>query len=311
MPIKLLNQIDTPKKENLIVLGMSSNLIFAGACAIQDLKRFGLDSKCDILLLTDRISSRDLNVLTERFQCRVGKYISPFSGIRFYLSKGVRIFTPVVFSKYECLKLLKEYKKVIWMDYDIVMTQRVDELLFESRAGIRALMSPQSLSDCFYVPPRESFFTDHGIGTGLLVFDRKLQNFESLYDECIQLTERYVTNLYLPEQGVFNLVFGGNEIDVEWLDMDVYAVHPSKVGELTNPSTVKILHSFGTPKFWNGLDNKQWMENYNNWISYGGSTYVQKSTVLRTLSYRIYDNCMKLVSKIQTWILRIHRLKAS
>ena len=311
MPIKLLNKVDAQKKENLIVLGMSSNLIFAGACAIQDLKRFNLDSKCDILLLTDRISSRDLKVLTTRFQCKVGKYISPFSGIKFYLSKGVRIFTPVVFSKYECLKLLKHYKKVIWMDNDIVLTQHIDELFFESESGVKALKSPQSLSDCFYAPPSESFYTEYGIGTGLLVFDQKLHNFESLYEECIQLTERHVTNLYLPEQGVFNLVFGGNDIEVDWLDMDVYAVHPSKMEELTNPSSVKILHSFGTPKFWNGLHNEQWMDNYNTWISYGGSTYEKKSIALRILLYRIYDNCIKLVSKIQTLIPRIHHPKAS
>ena len=305
MPIRLLNRANTPKKENLILLGMSSNLIFAGACAIQDLKRINLDLSCDIMLITDKISSEDLRILSERFQCSVGIYKPPFSGLSFYLSRCVRIFTPVVFSKYECFHLLKEYKKVIWMDYDIVITQRLDELLRDTVSGVKALKSPQSLDDCFYTTINEPYFQEFGIGTGLMVFDEKLSHPEIIYDECLKLTRQFINELYLPEQGVLNMVFGKIGINIEWLDMENYAAHPSDVHRLPDLGNVKILHSFGTPKFWDGLDNAQWMDNYNNWISLGGSKYRPPKTKTKIFLYRVYDNLTKVISKIQTLIQKI------
>jgi len=302
LTIEILNTIPRKKKENLIVLGVSSNLIFAAACAIQDLKRVNFDASCDILLVTDKISKRDYKILTQRFQCYVGKYHPPFSGIRFSYSKCVRMFTPLVFSKYECLKFLKHYEKVIWMDNDIVISQNIDELLEDTKFGLRALKSPQTLNDCFYSNREESYFREYGIGTGLMVFNQNFPNPESTYNEFIQITNAFMSDLYLPEQGVLNMTLGKHNIEVDWLSMDTYAAHPSTIESSSGDINPKILHSFGSPKFWSGLQNEQWKGNYDTWRVYGGSQYRPSRNRFKTIKYRAYDNCLKMVNKIQILI---------
>jgi hypothetical protein len=44
------------------------------------------------------------------------------------------------------------------------------------------------------------------------------------------------------------------------LDMEMYCYHPKDATEKT-----KILHAYGQPKFWNGLDNEQWNRYYEEW----------------------------------------------
>jgi hypothetical protein len=54
------------------------------------------------------------------------------------------------------------------------------------------------------------------------------------------------------------------------LDGNVYTPHPNNKDFA---SKAKIIHAFGQPKFWNGLENQQWNTNYQAWIQMGGTKY--------------------------------------
>jgi hypothetical protein len=47
----------------------------------------------------------------------------------------------------------------------------------------------------------------------------------------------------------------------------------------------KIIHAFGQPKFWNGIFNEQWNNNYKLWLKVGGTRY--KNSRIKNLLYWI------------------------
>ena len=90
-------------------------------------------------------------------------------------------------------------------------------------------------------------------------------------------TKEFSKYLFLPEQAIVNLLLQEFKISITRLLPSIYSVHPIRDSIKDN---VKIFHVYGQPKFWNGIHNKIWEENYKKWIKLGGTPYGH-----RTLSY--------------------------
>jgi hypothetical protein len=89
-----------------------------------------------------------------------------------------------------------------------------------------------------------------------------------MYNFCYSKLEQYVEFLYLGEQAIFDFMIQEFNLLPEPIDPKTYTPHPT---DQLHAQSAKIIHSYGQPKFWNGLKNKQWDQNYQIWLSWGGS----------------------------------------
>ena len=105
----------------------------------------------------------------------------------------------------------------------------------------------------------------------------------------------------MPEQAVLDFMIQEFNIQPKWLEMDIYAVYPDEAKDL---KAAKILHSFGTKKFWSGLENPQWIRNYSEWISLGGSPYRLPSNYIRFCNRIRY----KLLNELDAFLDRYKKI---
>jgi len=214
------------------------------------------------------------------------------------------VYTPTIFCKYECFKLLERFDSVLWTDYDVQFVQNVRELIDFSAcgSGIKIMRSQVGHGRCHFSDqirwegeqemstycPLDSL----SVFTNLFVVSRKLSNYQALYDDCIRYTEQFGQWLTLPEQAIFDIVFHQHQITTEDISGD-YAVRPVK-GEPA-PVNAKILHAISQPKFWNGLEDPVWNAYYAEWLKMGGSAWKPLSPWnLRTLRKKLAVLCSRL-----------------
>jgi predicted RNA-binding protein with PUA-like domain len=104
-----------------------------------------------------------------------------------------------------------------------------------------------------------------------------------MHEWCIKVTKQLGKHLYQTELSIFNLMLQQFKLSVFPLSPDIYCVYRFPYKE---SSSVKILHSVGQPKFWNGLRNESWENNYQEWIKIGG-TRLKKRTLLYYLKEQV------------------------
>ena len=55
------------------------------------------------------------------------QYKMPISKLLAWRNKTIRYFSPMVFCKYECFRLLERFDVVVWSDYDVVIKGSLNE----------------------------------------------------------------------------------------------------------------------------------------------------------------------------------------
>ena len=279
-----------------VVTGGSANDTAPMACLLLNLKQ--TQSWVDhVVIYHDGISDKDQELMQNILPVEFIRY--RFPGDESNFNEIIRyVYTPTIFCKYECLRLLERFEKVIWTDYDVLFLQDVPELLdfTPMTSGMKTMISePEHVRSRFSdqirweghqelskLCPLDSL----SIFTNLMVFSRQLDKSMELYNKCIALTERYGQWLTLPEQAVFDMAtyqFGICPEAIPWN----YARRPIQ-GQPPENDT-KILHAISQPKFWNGLDNPTWNRNYGEWLKMGGSSWKPSSPFsMRSLKKSFY-----------------------
>ncbi len=183
-------------------------------------------------------------------------------------------FSPMLFCKYECFKLLNIYDEVVWTDYDVIIEDRLDELCDFSKSEFNIVVDHRkTIREMFYSEIQNKEIelynlSKEAICTPLFAISKRIDNYNSMYDWCYKRTNIYENDLFLAEQCIFSLLMQEYNIDYCGLSPQKYACHPRDAvgGE-------KILHSYGQPKFWSGLENEHWSRLYQQWIRMGGKRY--------------------------------------
>ncbi|MDE5818723.1 MAG: hypothetical protein K2N41_02095 [Lachnospiraceae bacterium] len=212
--------------------------------------------------VAEKLQRKFQTILPTRFI----RYRCPIPKWKLWQNKIIRYFSPMVFCKIECLKLLEEYDTVIWSDYDVIIKEDISELLEEEQAFSFVCDPDKTMRDMFYksidrADVRE-FDLDGGcICTPLFVFHRDHQKFMQYYEWCIRAMQRYIKYLYLPEQAIFTMMVQKYRIPYSKLNEKIYCTHPKDDGE-----GIKIIHAYGQPKFWNGLENEDWNHYHKQWL---------------------------------------------
>ncbi|UTC76296.1 hypothetical protein E4O03_06280 [Treponema sp. OMZ 792] len=287
------------KKNTAIVTGGTSNDVPAMACLVMNIKDTNPTLADEIVIFHDGISEKDQKLINSIFPTRFILYESPFNDVTDFGDVVTKYFSPMVFCKYECFKLLEDYECVIWTDYDVVIVDDLSELKEKSSSGIEIMISTSghiynafqgNYSNLNFL--KNMIWNERALYVPFVLCDT-LRDYKDLYAWCIEYTKRLAQYLLLPEQAVVNLLLQEFDIKagVTRIIDKIYSVHPS---DSFKPSAVKILHAYGQPKFWNGLYNETWEKNYRHWIKMGGTPYEH-----RTVKYKLKTIKQKFKSKVQ------------
>jgi len=224
----------------------------------------------EIVVYHDGISEKDQKLINKIYKTRFIKYN--------YNQKSnndevLSYFSSMVFCKYECIALLKEYDEVVWSDYDVVVLDKLDEFCVIENSDFNVLTCNAKLKTMFFKDIKNKEILEYdlesnGVGTPLFALSNKLENIDEIYDWCYRMTAEWDEDIYLPEQCIFSIAVQKFGINLKRFKFSEYACHPKKAvgGE-------KIIHAAGQPKFWNGLENEKWNQLYAAWIEMGGTKY--------------------------------------
>jgi hypothetical protein len=262
-------------KGKAVVFGFTGNMTFAVSCVMMDLRRHCLGRFDEVVCLHDgAITPRDMERMRRILPVRFIRYECPMADLSRMHQGTLGYFSHMVFSKYECLRLLEEYSMVVFLDYDIVLTGPLDDVFASTPGGVKMLLDGTVRTQ---LHPEHRAIAIPGIdmdGSGmcasLFVLEDTLPHRDMLR-YVYEVTEEYAPYLYGPEQFGFSMMLQRFGIaDVVRLEGEDLSLHPREIGK--NPRA-RILHAYGQPKFWNGQGNPQWDANYGEWIRMGGSRY--------------------------------------
>lgn len=257
-------------EKRAIVLGGTADKAFAIAVFLISFFDTNKEINPDVIIFHDGISEEEKKVINRIHPCKFFYYQSPFSKEVLEKIAGIDRFTPMVFSKYECLPLLKGYETIVWFDYDMLVADRLDEL-FEPVKGGTKLMLTQTLGDCvkgdIQGSELEQYECSVGVHSSVMAFYNTLKEPLKLYDWCLEMTSKYAVHLKLPEQVIFSLMIHKFHVPVYPLPFQLYSPHPACHREAPWDDYVKIWHTYGTEKFWDGIKNDRWNKYYEEYKS--------------------------------------------
>lgn len=255
------------KKNNALVFGGTGNHIPAMACVMMDIKRLCPGLVDGVVIFHDGVRRGDVRVLNQILPTKTVRYRFPITNRSRFNQGTLGHFSEMVFSKYEALSLLDEYHNVLFTDYDIVVTQPIAELFEPCSSGIKLLPAAEPVRVTLHHPVDDFDMERLGHSVAFVAVHDNLPDYKAIRAWCYEKTEKHAESLYLPEQAVFNFAVERFGLKPRHFDADIYCLHPHHLDR--NPSA-KILHAYGSDKFWNGLENLQWRANYNRWLEMGG-----------------------------------------
>lgn len=243
------------KKKSALVLGASSNQLFALGSFLVGLGDVMPNFTEDIIVFYDSITDAERRGFSHFKNLRLVQYDCPFrhvDGLSYFVKEH---FTLMVYSKYECFRLLDDYECVIWMDYDAFVLNDISELLTPVDGGIRAIVT-ERITDSLIEGADFPNKNINGIHSSVFALYDCLKGYSEIYDFCIENTPRLNSALRCPEQAVMSLALHEMGTSVYPLDFRLYS-NPMKEHSVYE-KYVKIYHTFGKEKFWCGIDYLPW-----------------------------------------------------
>ncbi len=257
--------------KNAIITGGTHQDFEAMATLVINILDVMPDLKADIVIFHDGISEKAQRMLSTIYPVRFMKYKAPIRFWQMILNPNIRYFSSVIFCKYEALRLLNEYDKVMWTDYDVVIKEDISNLFSLCKGATFVTNGNSKLKDMFFpqkLPGIEEKFAEKyelerdAITTPLFVFSKNIGDYMQYYNWCNTATNQYCQLLSLPEQAVFSMMLQKFNIPYDELSNEIYALHPKY-----DKGKAKIVHAYGQPKFWNGYEDKSWNEYNRKWYS--------------------------------------------
>ena len=122
-------------KTAIVTGGTRKDVSAMGALAL-NIREITPDLADELIIFHDGISEKEQQIIKHIFPTKFSRYKFPVGFWTKRRNSSLRYFSPMVFCKYECFRLLQEYDRVIWTDYDIVIVKELEELL-ENNAGLQ------------------------------------------------------------------------------------------------------------------------------------------------------------------------------
>lgn len=258
-------------KTAIVTGGTCKDVSAMGTLAI-NIREVIQDLADELVIFHDGIKMKEQQIIQDIFPTRFYEYKFPLDFFSMRRNRSLRYFSPMIFCKYECFRLLEKYDRVIWSDYDVVILKDLHELR-ENMSSFQIVEDNEPLKRMFLPNKDKADLSDYdleqkGVCTPIFVITKELENYMELYQWCIKSTLKYAAYIDLPEQCIISMMVQNFKIPYFNLLNQRYALHPRDYD-----GKASIVHAYGRPKFWEGLYNEQWERYYACWIERGGSEY--------------------------------------
>lgn len=260
-----------------IVTGGTKSDVAPMAVFVINIKETNSDLFDEVVIFHDGISKKDQKLINDIFPTRFIEYVYPNKSRN---DEVLSYFSYMLFCKYECFALLKEYDEVVWSDYDVVVLGSLEQMCNVKDGFINVLSCDNRLKTMFYKEIKNKAILEYdlegdGIPTPIFTVSRGLKDYEKIHKWCYEKTGEWDEDLYYPEQCIVSLAIQEFNVQCERFPFEIYACYPTKA-----KGDELIIHAAGQPKFWNGLNNDKWNEMYAAWRKSGGSAYQDWKKVL-------------------------------
>ena len=285
------------KKNIAITFGITGNYAFALGNVLIGLKKHSPNLNADIIVFEQGVSEKDKILLNSIIPCNFIQY--KFPDDIFLTNDTLKRFSELTFSRFECFKLLGQYKNVLWLDVDILIQKDVTELLNEKSTGI-SLLGGQKAGNDFSIEIKGLEREKESFNAGVMYIQDNLTSYQMQTNWCYQKTIEYAPYLISADQGIINLMIKENNIEVHRLHWN-YNFNPACGGDT---SKAFILHTYCPEKFWNYWDIKEWNQNNKQWVKMGGSEYTGKKYSWWDRKFRDVPNPLKRTRSFIKYICR-------
>lgn len=282
------------KKPLAIVLGITDNWAFAAATVLLGLQEHKLKHDYNIIIYHQNLSDKNRLLLQQIHPCVFVDYEVDLINTE----KFSRV-SKMAFSRYECFGLLEKYKKVLWLDSDILIKGDISGLIDSCASGIAMYKHegiPMSVS--FSLPVLGFDMTKVCFNTGILLLTDSLDNVEALREWCYEKTNEW-SNEINSDQAIINLLLQAFDLSVSELDIR-YNCPPN----MESTETL-ILHPWGENKFWNGLVHPLWEKYFLQWRALGGNgPVIQRGPLSGLTTLHMLHKKLTLRSELYKWLIQ-------
>lgn len=270
-------------KKNAVFFASNSKLIFALATTLLSLKKNSpsiLDNT-DILVYEQGFTQQDKDLLNAILPCKFTSYKfaveTDFNNINFIN------FSQLAFARYDIFDLLDNYKKILYMDVDIMIAKDLSYIFdnYGDKTGIAMCKDTQkglTLITKNFVNPVEGY--DMSVpcyNSGVTLLCDNIKNRKELRMWCYNKTAEWLENLVCPDQGVLNVMIQQFNTGIEALP-DTCNCTPSnkKYSDKKNKEVVIYHCAGGGLRFWTYNWNAPWQEFYKQYLALGGKPHTDQ-----------------------------------
>lgn len=244
-----------------VCISVSSDLAFAAAVTFINFIDVHGQEGFHFRLFSDSKLPRMVKIFQELgVDFEVEVYRPPVAWTKLWGSRAIAYFSPLVLAKFEGFRLLEFFPKVIWLDYDLLITKSISQLWDRDEFDLAYTGSSQPKANGFTAPPEGIEPEQEGMSAGVLAFRRSFIGYRNATLELYRLFETHYSRLYYPEQAIFDLYLGAHPGFKHWKLDEKFGAFPGKESDAN-----AILHAYGSKKFWNGLANETWANYYSEW----------------------------------------------
>ena len=252
------------KKEIAIVLGATANMTFALSSTLMDIKKY-VNLDFELYVYHKDISEIDKQLLNSIIPVKFIEYDIDSLDVR---DKSLNRYSRLAFSRYECFDMLEDYKKVLWLDIDVIIQKDLKSFIDND---LELGMWQTCVRNGFnFTSSIDNYDMDvNYYNSGVLLISDKIKNYNLMKEWCYKKTKEWGSFLVCPDQGVLNLLIQEFNINVSNLS-ELYNCNP----ETNIVKDAFIIHTYAEEKFWNYYYNfDQWNYNYKKWLQMGGTPY--------------------------------------
>lgn len=258
------------KKEKAIVLGATGNIAFAVANVLLGIKKHSSRLNADIFIFYNDFAKKDMDLINSITTCQFVEYVFPQEDNR--LENSFKNYSKLTFCRYECFKMLEKYKKVLWLDSDILIQKDISEIFDYAKTGISLYQESTPLQNCFSRAIEGINMNSNHYNAGILLIADIIPNYQNITEWLYQKTSEYALDLRYADQGIINIMIQEYDLEVDNFP-EKFNCHPTKK---TSKNSC-IVHSYSPQKFWSYYEKqyhfREWDKNYNKWIKMGGTPY--------------------------------------
>lgn len=270
-------------KKNAIFFSCNERFIFTLSVALLSLKKYNQEllKNTDVLVYYQGFTQADKDFLNRILPCKFTEYHfaveTDFNNINF------KHFTQLTFARYEIFDLLDTYRKVLYIDVDVMIGGDLSYIFnnFGDKSGVAMCKDTQKgltlITKNFVKPMPQYDMTVPCYNAGVTLFCDNIPHRRELRMWCYHKTAEWLENLVCPDQGVVNVMFQEFGIQVEVLP-DICNCLPSNPKYLDkNRHDVLIYHcAGGGVRFWTYTWNSLWQPFYQEYLAMGGNPHTDK-----------------------------------